>query len=199
MKLYDINQALAAIAIVVAAIIGLKSFAGAMFPNRGVEMTAYMEETLAAADKAKTTSAPAATASSEAPVGESDAGLPAPAAASLPSLIATADPVAGAGQVGICKACHTFDKGGRALIGPNLWGVVGRPKATASGFAYSPALSGLGGAWTYEDLDKFLENPSGFAKGTKMSFAGARKPEQRAAIIAYLRQQADSPAPPPSE
>lgn len=201
MKLYDINQALAAIAIIVTAIIGLKSFANAMFPSHGTPMTAYMEETLAAAEKATATPAPAAVASGEAPAGDpaADAGAPPSAAASLASLIAAADPAAGASQVGMCKACHTFDKGGRAMMGPNLWGVVGRAKAGSTGFAYSPTLSGLGGAWTYEDLDKFLESPSGFAKGTKMAFAGAKKPEQRAAIIAYLRQQADSPAPLPTE
>ncbi|HXI88208.1 MAG TPA: cytochrome c family protein, partial [Parvularculaceae bacterium] len=110
-----------------------------------------------------------------------------------------ADPSMSAAQTGICKACHTFDKGGRTLIGPNLWGVVGRPKASMAGYPYSPALSGLGGAWTYEDLNKFLESPSSFASGTKMTFGGAKKPDERAAIIAFLRQQADSPAPLPKD
>lgn len=197
MKLYDINQALAAIAIVIVLLIGLRSFASAMFPGHGAPMTAYMDEILAAAESSAKTTVSSAT--GDAPTGDLSDSVPAPAAASLASLIAAADPAAGANQVGMCKACHTFDKGGRAMMGPNLWGVIGRPKAAVSGFAYSPALSGLGGAWTYEDLDKFLESPSGFAKGTKMAFAGAKKPEQRAAIIAFLRQQSDSPAPLPAE
>ncbi len=80
-------------------------------------------------------------------------------------------------------------------IGPNLWDVVERPIASATGFAYSKALKAKSGApWSYESLDGFLTKPKAWAPGTKMSFAGLRKPEQRAAVIAYLRSLSDSPA-----
>ena len=73
------------------------------------------------------------------------------------------------------------------MMGPNLWGVTGRTKPSAAGFKYSPALTGLGGQWTYEDLDAFLDSPAAFAQGAKMSFAGVKDGEKRAEIIAFLR------------
>ena len=96
-----------------------------------------------------------------------------------------------------CKSCHNADKGGKNKIGPNLWNVVGNNRAAHPGFSYSQALKGLGGKWSYEDLDKFLTNPGAFAKGTKMTFAGLRNGDERADVIAYLRTLSDSPKPLP--
>ncbi len=94
-----------------------------------------------------------------------------------------------------CKACHTSNKGGRNRVGPNLWNVFGGPKAAAPGYTYSKALSGLGGRWTAADLDAFLTSPKAFAKGAKMSFRGFKKPEDRTAIIGFLRGLGDAPEP----
>ena len=94
-----------------------------------------------------------------------------------------------------CQSCHTFDQGGPARVGPNLFGVAGRTKAASAGFAYSDAVKKLGGAWTYEDLDKFLTKPGAFAAGTKMTFAGLPDGNERADVIAYLRSI--SPSAPP--
>jgi cytochrome c len=113
------------------------------------------------------------------------------------ALLASADPSAGAKAFKKCKSCHTTDKGGKNRVGPNLWDVVGRAKAGAAGYSFSGVLKGLGGAWTYQDLDAFLANPKGFAKGTKMSFAGLKKPKDRAAVIMYLRSLSDQPKPLP--
>jgi cytochrome c len=86
----------------------------------------------------------------------------------------------------ICASCHVFEKGGGNRIGPNLYGVVGRARATAPDFAYSDAMKAKGGSWTVDSLNEFLWNPQAFVPGTKMTFTGLKKPEDRAAIITYL-------------
>jgi cytochrome c len=85
-----------------------------------------------------------------------------------------------------CKACHTLDKDGANKLGPNLWGIIGRPKATAEGFTYSNALAKLDGNWTLEDLDEFLTDPRRYAPCNRMAFAGLRKAGQRHDLLAYL-------------
>lgn len=83
-----------------------------------------------------------------------------------------------------CAACHATDPG-RNQIGPSLAGVAGRAVAAAEGADYTPALRDLGGDWTDDRLSGFLENPRGFAPGTRMTVA-LRNPQQRADVIAYL-------------
>ena len=113
------------------------------------------------------------------------------------ALLASADAGDGKKIFKKCKACHTVDKGGARKVGPNLWDVVGRAKAGAQGYKFSGALAGLGGTWTFEDLDAFLAKPKAFAPGTKMKFNGVRKAADRAAVIEYLRSLSDSPKPLP--
>lgn len=119
----------------------------------------------------------------------------------LAALLASGDVAAGekAAQ-GRCGTCHTFDQGGAAKQGPNLYGVVGKPVGKhAAGFAYSADLSGHGGDWTYENLDAWLKSPKAFAAGTKMSFAGLSNGQDRANIILYMKQQGGGPALPTPE
>jgi cytochrome c len=117
----------------------------------------------------------------------------------LGTLLAAADPAAGQKVFAKCSSCHTIDQGGANGIGPDLWGTVGEPIGMGkAGFAFSGVLSGHGGNWTYENLDQWLKSPNGFAPGTKMTFAGLSSPEDRANVIAYLKQNGggpDSPAP----
>jgi cytochrome c len=96
-----------------------------------------------------------------------------------------------------CQACHTFQKGGANGIGPNLYGIVGRPRASEPGFVYSDAMKAKGGDWTIDELDKFLANPRGYVPGTKMNFPGLPRGNQRADGIAYLNSLADNPKPLP--
>ena len=114
------------------------------------------------------------------------------------ALLASADAAAGQKAARVCTACHTFDKGGANRVGPNLWGIVGGPKAhVKTGFNYSSGLAGAGGNWTFEDLNHFIYAPSEFIKGTKMSYGGMKSVKERANIIAWLREQSDSPLPLP--
>jgi cytochrome c len=112
----------------------------------------------------------------------------------LGTLLAAADPAAGEKVFAKCVSCHTIDQGGPTGIGPNIYAIAGKPIGKhAAGFAYSSALAERGGEWSYENLDKWLASPAGFAPGTKMSFAGLSKPEDRANVIAYMRSKGGGP------
>ena len=113
-------------------------------------------------------------------------------------LLAAADVANGKKLSGRCAACHTFEKGAAARVGPNLWGVIGGDMAHAEGFAYSSAMTAQEGRWDFEKLNTFLANPKAMVPGTKMTFAGLAKAEDRAALIAWLNQQSDSPLPLPA-
>jgi cytochrome c len=115
----------------------------------------------------------------------------------LPKLLAAADPKRGEADTKVCGVCHNFKEGAGAKIGPDLYGVVGRPKASFPGFAYSDAMKAKGGNWTFEDINTFITKPSAFVPGTKMAFAGESDPHKRADIIAYLDTLSDKPVPLP--
>ncbi|MDC6457914.1 cytochrome c family protein [Alphaproteobacteria bacterium] len=114
------------------------------------------------------------------------------------ALLAGADLGAGEKLSKKCSACHVFDAGGQNKVGPALWNVVNRPLGASEGYAYSDALAGFGGAWDYAALNAFLAKPKGYISGTKMNFAGLKKPQDRANLIAWMRAKADSPAALPS-
>ena len=118
-------------------------------------------------------------------------------AASLSALLAGASAERGQQGTRVCSACHSFEQGGPNKIGPGLWDVVGREIGSHEGFSYSSALSDKEGAWDYEMLDAYLADPRSWAPGTKMAFAGVKKPEDRADVILYLRSLSDSPEPLP--
>jgi len=127
-------------------------------------------------------------------------GSEAAAAPSEPieKLLQTASVEKGATAAKKCAACHTFEKGGPNRVGPNLFGVVERARASEPGFNYSAAMKAKGGKWTYDDLNKFIANPKGFVPGTAMGFAGIPKDSERADVIDYLHTLADSPVPLPT-
>ena len=112
---------------------------------------------------------------------EAEGGGDTAAAAELPieTYLAKADPAKGADVFKKCGACHTDQKGGPNGIGPQLWDVVGRPRASEAGFAYSDALKGRPGSWDWDTLGEWLKSPKAFAPGTKMTFAGLSNPQDR--------------------
>lgn len=96
-----------------------------------------------------------------------------------------------------CSSCHNYEKDSKSKVGPNLWNLINKPKASVSGFAYSNALVDFGGSWGYEELNKFLYKPKDYIQGTKMNFAGLKKAQDRADLILWLREKSDNPVPLP--
>ncbi len=119
----------------------------------------------------------------------------APAGGDFVKMVAAADPAKGKSAAAICMACHHFKEGEGTLLGPDLYGVVDRPKGSVDGFDYSAGLKAKGGDWTYADLNTWLTNPAAYIPGTKMGYAGEPDEEKRAEIVAYLRSNAKAPAP----
>jgi cytochrome c len=115
----------------------------------------------------------------------------------MEAMMASASVEKGQATAKQCQACHTFEKGGPNRVGPNLWGIVGRPRASEAGFNYSAAMKAKGGTWTFGELYAFLANPRGYIPGTAMTFAGLSRGQQRADVIDYLHTLADNPEPLP--
>jgi cytochrome c len=184
MNAYEFNKIAGALltALLVTTVIGL--LGNSLVHSPKLEKPAYVVEGVEAKPEAATASAPAAV-------------------EPIAPLLANANADAGKTVFRQCASCHTPDKGGKNGVGPNLFDVVGNKKAHIQGYAYSNAMKaaaekgGDEGTWTYEQLNAFIANPKATVPGTKMTFAGLRKPEDRANVIAYLRTLADSPKPLP--
>ena len=126
-----------------------------------------------------------------------DAGTAAPVVP-IATLLAKADPAKGQAVFAKCTSCHLDAAGAGALIGPNLYGVVGRPVASFPGFAYSDDVKKLGGKWDFDRINQWLTSPSAMAPGTKMGFAGIDSDTDRANLIAWLNTQGSNlPLPAP--
>lgn len=132
-------------------------------------------------------------------VEEAVAAGPAVADKPIAFYLASTSPEKGEAVFKKCAACHNNVKGGPAGIGPNLYGIVGKPHAASPGFAYSEALAAMKSKpWSWDELNAWLTSPKAYAPGNKMSFAGIGKPEDRAAVIAYLNSKSDAPLPLPA-
>jgi len=125
------------------------------------------------------------------------AAAAAPAEVPIETLLASASPERGAQVAKQCQACHNFQEGQGPKVGPDLYGVVGRPVASVPGFNYTDAIKKLGGNWTFDALNKWLTKPSADAPGTAMTFAGISNAKQRADVIAYLDTLSPHPMPLP--
>jgi cytochrome c len=137
-----------------------------------------------------------------APAAAANAASPPATSAEPPiaTLLASANAAAGEAdtkKLG-CIACHTFNEGGRAGLGPNLYGVVGGPHAHMAGFNYSSGLKAKQGPWTFAELNEWLTKPSAYVPGTRMTFVGIKDPKERADVIAYLRSLSANPEPLPA-
>jgi len=166
------------------AIIGLREVSSSVFAPKEVEKPGYAIEV---AEE----SGGAGGAAADAPI---DWG----------TVLPVADVKAGEAVFAKCKSCHTIDAGGANGTGPNLHGTLGKKPGTHPGFAYSQAMIDHGnkvGVWGYEEISEFLKAPQKHVSGTKMTFVGLKKPEDRIAVIAYLHSEGSTlpfPAPNPA-
>jgi cytochrome c len=116
----------------------------------------------------------------------------------IEKLLQTASIQKGEASAKKCAACHTFAKGDKNGVGPNLFGIVGDQKGEGRGFNFSAAMKAKGGTWSIDDLNQFIASPKGFVPGTAMGFAGIPKDTERADVLAYLNSLSDKPAPLPT-
>lgn len=116
----------------------------------------------------------------------------------LGARLASANVDKGKGAARVCSTCHNMTQGGPNMVGPNLWGIVGRDIASHGGFAYSSAMTAQPGNWTYEQLDQYLARPARAVPGNKMAFGGIRNGADRANLLAYLGSLSNAPAPFPA-
>lgn len=133
-----------------------------------------------------------------APAAEAPAAAPA-ALEPISPLLAAANAENGrALATRICGACHTFNEGGRAGVGPNLYGIVGNHHAHMAGFNYSAGMKAKEGQpWDYEALNTFIAGPARAIPGTRMAYGGMSNTQQRADLIAFLRSLSATPVPLP--
>ncbi len=116
-------------------------------------------------------------------------------AENIMALFASTNAAEGAKVFKKCAACHSITEGGANKIGPALWGVLGRAAGSVADYKYSKALAAHGKNWSFEEMNGFLLKPKDWIKGTKMSFAGLKNAEERAAVILYMNENSNSPLP----
>lgn len=183
MDSFELNKIAGALLAALLVAVGLKEIAHVVYDRPKLETPGY-EIVVAEADDAGAQTQEVQEEEPAVPIGQ---------------LLQTASLDNGKRLIRRCTACHVFEKGGNNRVGPPMWEIVGRQVASVEGFSYSNALEERGGVWSYEFLDCFLENPKGCVEGTKMVYAGLKKPEDRADLILYLRSLSDNPQPLPEE
>jgi cytochrome c len=84
-----------------------------------------------------------------------------------------------------CQLCHSIE---RDLVGPRHLGLFGRKAGSIAGYAYSAAMKNSGITWSEDTLNQFLSGPQGYVPGTRMTFTGLPDEQDRADVIAYLKE-----------
>ena len=181
MDSFELNKIIAAVLMTALIVIGINKFADTVFKVEKPKQSAYKVEGVELASSA----------------GIANEVKKEVVQLNIKEILALGDVTHGEKVFKKCSACHIVAKGGKNLIGPALYGVVGRPTASVSGYSYSKALKAHGKNWSFEELNAFLLKPKSYIKGTKMAYAGLRKDKDRASVILYLNNQSDSPLPRP--
>lgn len=177
MDSFELNKIIGAVLLTALIIIGIGKFTDILFHVEKPKESAYKVEGL---EVASTT----ASGQEAAKVVE---------AVDIKALLAMGDLAHGEKVFKKCTACHMIAAGGKNMIGPNLWSVIGRQAGVVSDYKYSKAMVAYGKEWTFEEMNSYLIKPQAYVKGTKMAFAGLRKEKDRASVILYLNQNSDSP------
>ena len=172
---FELNKIVAAILVTVVVVFGINKFTDVLFHVNKPNQSAYKVEVVTA----------------------SNTGTSSEQSVNIAELLAMGSIEHGEKVFKKCSACHMIADGGKNLIGPNLWSIIGAKTAAVSGYKYSKALANYGKEWTFEEMNGFLIKPSKHIKGTKMAFAGLRSEKDRASVILYLNSKGDNPLPTP--
>ena len=177
MDSFEINKIIAAILLTALIVIGIGKFTDILFHVDKPKQSAYKIEGLESA-VASTSSNSIMKVVEKVDIGQ---------------LLALGDLAHGEKVFKKCSACHMIASGGKNMIGPNLWGVIGRTAGSISDYKYSKAMTAYAKQWNFEEMNSYLIKPQAYIKGTKMAFAGLRKEKDRASVILYLNSKSDNP------
>mgnify|MGYP000356421921 CR=1 FL=1 len=179
MDSFEINKIVAAVLIVALLIIGIGKLSNIIFHVEKPETPGYAIEV----EQVTTVSSTSKKAVEE--------------KVDIAALMAMGDITLGEKVFKKCSACHMIASGGKNMIGPNLWSVIGRTAGSVSDYKYSKAMIAYGKEWTFEEMNSYLIKPQAYVKGTKMAFAGLRKEKDRASVILFMNSKSSSPKPLP--
>ena len=175
--IFKMNKIIVSILLVLLLVVAINKVADVIFYVQKPEKSAYQVANLADTSSVKKTSA----------------SVSDPETENIMKLLASVNASDGEKVFKKCAACHSIAKSGGNKIGPNLWNILGRQAGSVSGYKYSKAMAGYGKLWSVEEMNNFLIKPKEWIKGTKMSFAGLKKGEERASVILYMNENTDNP------
>ena len=181
MDSFELNKIIAAVLLTALIVIGIGKFTDILFHVEKPKESAYKIEGLETA-VASTSS------NSETKVVEK---------VDIAQLLSLGDLAHGEKVFKKCSACHMIASDGKNMIGPNLWGVIGRTAGSVSDYKYSKAMVAYAKQWSFEEMNSYLIKPQAYVKGTKMAFAGLRKEKDRASVILFMNSKSSSPKPLP--
>ena len=178
MDSFELNKIIGAILLTALIIIGIGKFADILFHVDKPEKSAYKIEGLDSLDNN--------TSSTEVKKVEVEK-------VDITQLLAMGNISHGEKVFKKCSACHVIADGGKNMIGPNLWSVIGRKAGSVSDYKYSKAMIAYGKEWSFEEMNSYLIKPQSYVRGTKMAFAGLRKEKDRASVILFMNSKSSNP------
>ena len=181
MDSFELNKIIAAVLLTALIIIGIGKFTDVLFHVEKPKESAYKIEGLEIVSVASS----------------SEEKIKVVEAVDIKALLAMGDLGHGEKVFKKCSACHQIASGGKNMIGPNLWNVIGRTAGSVNDYKYSKAMVAYGKEWSFEEMNSYLIKPQAYVKGTKMAFAGLRKEKDRASVILFMNSKSSSPKPLP--